>query len=262
MSGTWLPTTASYARSLPLKREFQRAAPETTVLAVGDIHGCFKILREVFRAASQEKIVLPSEQPNIVFLGDYIDRGEQSDAVLIALHALQKEFPDKIICLQGNHEQMMLGFLDAPEQWGGLWLSNGGLQTLSSFGVGRVSETSSGNALIAARNQLRQKLPCGVEDWLRNQPKYWQSGNLIFSHAGAHPNRPISDQDDAALVWGESEFLSRDRSDGIWIVHGHNAVTRAGAMNGRVAIDTGAYFSGILTIAVIKPSGEINFFSS
>jgi len=80
-----------------------------------------------------------------VFVGDYVDRGENSADVLRTLFALKDD--RKVVCLIGNHEDMMLGFIDDPEKKGARWLRYGGLQTLASFGIGGVTSSSEGAAL-------------------------------------------------------------------------------------------------------------------
>jgi len=59
---------------------------------------------------------MPGTTPFLVFLGDYIDRGESSRAVLERVHGLQMHGEGRVICLQGNHEKLMLDFIDAPEK--------------------------------------------------------------------------------------------------------------------------------------------------
>lgn len=244
--------------------DFPRLAPNHLVFAVGDIHGAFGPLSRLLAKAAFTPTGVDdtTAKKRLVFLGDYIDRGERSEAVLSALFVANCEFPDRVICLQGNHEQMLLGFLDNPFEWGNTWLTNGGLQTLASFGVGEICETSKGNDLLRARDALHAKMPAGMEAWLRQLPKFWQSGNLLLTHAGANPDRPIVEQDPDDLVWGCPEFLQYPRRDGLWVAHGHNVVGHPSASNGRVSIDSGAYMTGTLSLAIIHPNGDLKFITS
>ena len=61
-------------------------------------------------------------EPRLVFVGDLIDRGPHSAGVLRRLLNLCQAEPDRITCLMGNHERMMLDFLDAPAARARCWL--------------------------------------------------------------------------------------------------------------------------------------------
>ena len=230
-----------------------RLAPEQPVYAIGDIHGSSHLLAQLLEVIDQDFQSAGYQNPHLVFVGDYVDRGEESAAVLQQLTTLRGSLPNNVTCLMGNHEKMMLDFLDDPEERGPRWLRNGGLQTLASFGIGALTETAPPLQLQHARSALRQALPDGLEDWLRGLPLYWQSGNVVVTHAGADPTHPIQEQERNTLLWGTRDFTKTPRPDGLWIVHGHIVVDTAHAEAGRIAVDTGAYFSGRLTAAAIAP---------
>ena len=199
---------------------------------------------------------------HIVFVGDYIDRGEESSEVLSVLQLLVRSQPERIICLKGNHEQMMLNFLNNPVEHGAKWLNFGGLQTLASFGLrGNITAEASGEQMLAVAQDLRRLLPAGLVDWMGSLPLVFQSGNVCVVHAGANPALPIAEQTEATLLWGHPNFTKIPRGDSIWIVHGHTIVRQATVKSGRIAIDTGAVFSGQLTAAVIYTDGVIDFVS-
>lgn len=90
--------------------ELDLLGPEAPFFAVGDIHGCKSILKNLMRRIDE----FADGSEKIVFLGDYIDRGLESQQVLIWLFELTQAFPDRVICLMGNHERMMLDFIDDP----------------------------------------------------------------------------------------------------------------------------------------------------
>ncbi|MFL4472282.1 metallophosphoesterase [Tateyamaria armeniaca] len=224
--------------------EFPAPAPDSPFIAVGDIHGRIDLL-ELF-------LEMGPAYP-IVCVGDYVDRGEHSAEVL----RLLSQRTD-ITCLSGNHEEMMLGFLKSPEKVGPRWLRYGGLQTLASFGISGVTNGGNAQALIAARDQLKDKMGPELISWMRSLPTRWQSGNVAVVHAGADPLRSIDNQDTEALHWGHRDFAKVDRTDGVWVVHGHTIVDVPHARNGRIAIDTGAYATGNLT-AVLIEHGKTSF---
>lgn len=223
--------------------------PDQPFFVIGDLHGCDSLLSRLLDKIDQAD---KDGQARIVFVGDYVDRGEESAAVLRRLFAL-KDTP--AVCLAGNHEDMMLKFIDHPVERGARWIKFGGLQTLASFGVSGVSAGSSGEALEYGRDQLVDAMGEDLIDWLRALPTLWQSGNLAVVHAAADPLVPIDQQEERVLKWGHKEFRHKPRQDGIWVVHGHTIVDSPTIENGRVAIDTGAYATGRLTAARIDHHG-------
>lgn len=255
-------------------------APETPVIVLGDIHGRSDLLDDMLQRLETEA---PSEA-HLVCVGDYIDRGDDSAAVLRMVQALQQAVPEGVmVCLMGNHERMLLDFLDAPEAVGPRWIRHGGLQTLASFqvalgpGLGPVTgepvsgaasgatparnsapEAEAARDWPAIRDALRAALGPALEAWLRALPLSWQSGNLFVAHAGADPARPISEQEPGGLLWGGAGFYDTPRDDGVWVAHGHVITPEAQAVNGRIPVDTGAYATGRLTAALIA-DGSVRF---
>jgi len=241
-------------------RALPPTAPAVPFYAVGDIHGRADLLERLLQAIAAEP---GAESATLVFVGDYIDRGDDSAAVLERLRALEAARPGAVICLLGNHERMMLDFLDDPAAKGRRWLRNGGLQTLLSFGAG-LGGTAIGEALPADDRErlaevLRSRLPEGLEAWLRSRPLTWQSGNVAVTHAGADPARPLAEQGEDTLIWGHEAFFEMPREDGLWIVHGHTMCDAPTAEAGRIGIDTGAVFTGRLTAAALAPGAELRF---
>ncbi|MEO2038478.1 MAG: metallophosphoesterase family protein [Martelella sp.] len=226
--------------------------PDEGFAAIGDIHGCADAL-----AALWDKLAAAAPGMKIVHVGDYIDRGENSAGVLKMLHQRQTRDGD-ILCLKGNHEEMLLDFLRAPEEKAERWLRNGGLQTLESF-----KEISLGNALAdrnfpVVRDALARQLG-DMAGFLEAMPRLWKSGNVAVVHAGADPRKPLEHQRPANLTWGHPAFGQLPREDGTWIVHGHTVVERPIMANGVISIDTGAYAKGRLTAAIIRPGREVEF---
>lgn len=210
--------------------------PETPVFVVGDVHGRADLLP-----------ALLAKKPNnsqLVFVGDLIDRGDQSAEVL----AMVKDLCDNgAICLMGNHERMMLDFIERPTERGPRFMRYGGLQTLQSYSVRGIAERASESELLAARDALIKKMPDGMEQWLRNLPLQWSTGNLHIVHAAAKPELPMNQQIEKNLLWGSRNFTKRPRDDGQWVVHGHTIVENPVVEDGRISIDTGAFATGKLT---------------
>jgi serine/threonine protein phosphatase 1 len=154
---------------------------------------------------------------------------------------LQKWSPDEIICLMGNHEDMMLAAID-PEENEARWLRNGGDQTLRSFRVSSAAD-----------------IPDKYQNWIRRLPKLYDDGRRYFVHAGVRPGRPLNQQDEYDLLWIREPFLSDETDYGRLIVHGHTPIRNGSPdqRSNRLNIDTGAVFGRSLTAAVFTDE-EIN----
>jgi len=220
-------------------------APDAALAVVGDIHGCARLLDDLL---AQVEACVPER---IVFVGDFIDRGEASAEVLARLFALSRAAGTRAVFLKGNHEEMMLRFLDDPEEHAARWLRYGGLQTLASYGIGGLGAVPDAARALKARDALARAIGPEVLSWLRNLPTRFQSGNVAVVHAGANPEKPIEAQSETALIWGHPAFRKTTRRDGIWIVHGHTIVDAVAPEAGRIGVDTGAYATGRLSAALI-----------
>ncbi|TMV68218.1 serine/threonine protein phosphatase [Thioclava sp. BHET1] len=226
--------------------------PEMRHYLIGDVHGCAELLERLLRQIDIEIADRPNHPARIVFLGDLIDRGPDSAAVL----ALARErCAMGAESLMGNHEAMLLEFLDRPET-GGHWLRNGGAATLASFGLSPPeTDPVSPKCLHLLATNLRAALPPGLETWLRARPLSLCSGTLWMVHAGADPELPMPEQQPEVLLWGHPAFESKARRDGLWIAHGHRIQPRPGTARGRIAVDTGAFATGILTAGCVDAGG-------
>ncbi|MFC6689487.1 metallophosphoesterase family protein [Jhaorihella thermophila] len=227
---------------------------------IGDIHGNYDSLARLMDVLDRD----PARESTVevVFLGDYVDRGERSREVLTLLQAISREAPQSVIMLMGNHERMMLDFLVDPARKGAFWLTNGGLQTLASFGIGGVTESASSALMENAAKALAEKLTPPLIEWLQGLPLWHQNGNLFAAHAGANPDLPVNLQSEKTLLWGHPEFRETPREDGNWIIHGHTTYAHPQVVDGRIGIDTGAYHSGILTAAYVQPHAPVRFIDS
>ncbi|WP_226554541.1 metallophosphoesterase family protein [Celeribacter naphthalenivorans] len=229
--------------------------PDEDLAVVGDIHGQLRCLDDILN-----KLATQAPRARWVFVGDFIDRGDHSAEVLTRLREIEVERPNTI-CLRGNHEDMMLQFLVAPDAAGNRWMRHGGLQTMASFGAFELGIENSAEALVRARDQLLERMPEGMAIWLAERPFSFQSGNVAVVHAGADPDKPIAEQDPKVLMWGHRGFRRQMRSDQVWIVHGHTIVEMPQERNRVISIDTGAYATGRLTAALIA-DGQVEYLQS
>lgn len=199
--------------------------------AIGDIHGCLDQLQRLVELCERDA---GEGRSKLIFLGDYIDRGPDSRGVIEFLIDLQKWSPDEIICLRGNHEDLLLNALEGEDAEDN-WLLNGGDATLESYRVSRVID-----------------IPAPHVTWLRSLPLFHDDGRRFFVHAGVHPDRPLDQQRARDLLWIREPFLGSNKDFGRFIVHGHTPLRkgRPDLRTNRVNIDTGAVLGLALTSAV------------
>lgn len=250
LPGTGTPRQAPPEFTAPI-------APDRPFVAIGDIHGRADLLDDLLGRLEAECPGWP-----VVFLGDYVDRGEQSREVLEMLMDFSGEETPEVTCLMGNHERMLLDMLDDPEQATSRWLRNGGLQVLGSFGVAPPPRNRAEAArLHDTRDALASAMGEDMIAWLRACPLSWRSGNVWAVHAGADPDLPMPQQPEHVLIWGHPAFLSTPRIDGQWVIHGHTIMDRPHALSGRISLDTGAYATNRLSAAAISSDG-VSFFQT
>lgn len=227
--------------------------PECAFAVIGDVHGRADLLAQIGTLIED----LPGDVP-LVCVGDYIDRGDDSRAVLEMLYGKTLTARRDVICLKGNHEAMCLDFLDGRPGAGRSWVRHGGLQTMASFGVSGVGPGSGRADFARARDALALAMGDSLIEWMRALPLSWSSGNIHVVHAAADPDLGMEAQPEQTLLWGHPEFLHRSRGDGQWIIHGHTIMDHPVIESGRIAIDTGAYATGRLTAAVLRGE-EVTF---
>lgn len=249
---------AMFTRKLPSPAAF----PDGRVrYAVGDIHGRADLLEPLLakleaRACEDTR---PAGEPLVVFLGDYVDRGRESARVLdLLIEGRPAGFERRYI--KGNHEQSMLAFMTDPVA-NRAWLMHGGNETLMSYGVQPPSPLHAKDEdWQAAGAALAQKLPPAHRQFLDELQRYVIMGDYVFVHAGIDPARTLAKQTDADLFWIRGRFLNSRRRTKYRVVHGHTPVDAPYADRRRIAVDTGAYASGVLT-AVRLEGEEVEFIS-
>lgn len=216
------------------------------VYAVGDIHGRYDLLRLLLDRIDEDRARLGDGQ--LVFLGDYVDRGTDSRQVIETLAAGHAE--QGWICLKGNHEAMMLDVLDGHRPWD-VWLANGGVETLFSYGI------SSREYVVARRfEDLREATLAAVPPhhlvFLRALPVSHRVGDYFFCHAGIRPGVPLDRQDPEDLLWIRDMFIDSELLHGCRVVHGHTPTMEPEIRPNRINVDTGAYLTNRLSCAVIE----------
>lgn len=231
------------------------------VYAVGDIHGRADLLdRLLDTLAADRQVRWGVDQCTLVFLGDYVDRGFHSKQVLDRLLSLSLDWAD-VVCLKGNHEDMMLDFMLDPMA-NEAWLQYGGLATLASYGVAVAENPDTGAPdSVKASKDLQEVLPDEHFLFLRDAPLSYQSGEYFFVHAGIRPGVPLHAQDPHDMTFIRQDFTESTKDHGVRVVHGHTGVQNPLLLPNRIAVDTIAYATGRLTAAAIQ-NDTVDFIST
>jgi serine/threonine protein phosphatase 1 len=203
--------------------------------AIGDIHGCIGPMKRML-----SRIEAYASQGTVVFLGDYIDRGPDSQAVLETLMG-DVAAGWRWVILKGNHEDMMVGAQDGSCDEA-LWLGNGGMETLRSYG-----------GIIPSTHLA----------WAASLPLIHQDNHRIFVHAGVREGIYFEDQTARDLMWTR---FPADHSGEYWgkhLVHGHTPSPKHPLTIGnRTNVDSACVFGGKLSCAVFDDNiagGPIDF---
>lgn len=213
--------------------------------AIGDVHGCLAQLQALFRQIESDLQFSTYETYKIITIGDYVDRGPSSKGVIDFL--IDAQARHDLICIRGNHDQRLLEFLDIPEEVGDMFLTYGGRETLSSYGieVGNVPD------FPELSRQLQRAIPRRHIRFLDSLKLLHIEGDYCFAHAGIKPETQLHDQQAKDLLWIRNEFLTYQKPHEKVIVHGHTINDQFDVQPNRINVDTGAYESGVLTSAVL-----------
>jgi serine/threonine protein phosphatase 1 len=228
-----------------------RIANSERIYAIGDIHGRLDLLERAI-AAIRSDVRDHGAAALTVTVGDYIDRGPQSRGVLDRL--IENPFPTSYVALKGNHEAMFETFLADPES-GSVWASQGGQETLQSYGV-RLGPLRRNADFAKAARDLHAALPASHSDFLRSLKTSFTRGCYFFCHAGVRPGVPLDRQSEEDLLWIRDAFLTSREDFGKIVVHGHTPVAEPEVRANRIGIDTGAFASGRLTCVVLDEMGR------
>ncbi|MFZ3008446.1 MAG: metallophosphoesterase family protein [Phenylobacterium sp.] len=235
-------------------------APPTTqgrlAYAVGDIHGRLDAFDALLHVIAQDVLVSqPSQQPMLILLGDYVDRGPASAQVIDAILRLQTEPAFEVRALKGNHEEALLQFRDEPG-FGQTWVEHGGSATLASYGVQPPATRTDPEAWETARLAFREALPEAHKAFFEGLEIMITLGDYAFVHAGVRPGVPLERQVERDLLWIRAEFLQSTAKFEKIIVHGHTPMEEPQIIPGRrIGVDTGAYATGLLTAVRLDDSG-------
>src|SRR5450631_642188 len=213
------------------------------IYAVGDVHGRADLLKKLFARIDADLQEHPIAETIHVFLGDYIDRGKDSAAVLDLL--IERASIHQMTFLKGNHELYLTEFLENPRILGA-WAHYGALPTLASYGLTpTINANPAQQAELATR--LGEAMPKSHGQFLASLKPSFICGDFFFVHAGVRPGTLLTHQSEDDLLWIRDDFLLHEEPFEKIIVHGHTPVREPDVRKNRINIDTGAYATGRLT---------------
>lgn len=215
--------------------------------AIADLHGRYDLLEKAMLAIVSHA----GDEPfTVVTLGDYVDRGPDSKKIVDALMRGSGWPVGRLICLKGNHEDMMVETLTAPlhPDW---WIGNGGGATLISYGHARSGEYTP------------DVVPQSHINWLRDLPLTHVDQHRVFVHAGVDPHKPLDQQEPKTLLWKLYADDDGRGHDARHVVHGHHQF-ESGPLRypGRTDLDTFAWYTGRLVVGVFDDDtagGPVDF---
>ncbi|HBF42821.1 MAG TPA: serine/threonine protein phosphatase [Desulfobacteraceae bacterium] len=196
------------------------------VLVIGDIHGCLDMLIRLM-----DKVDLRPDKDRLIFLGDYIDRGEDSKGVVDRILDLKK-YSSQIECLMGNHEAMFLDYLSGINR--GSFLYNGGTKTLESY--------------IAGRSKKEEPLvPVDHLQFYKSLKLYIELQDYYIVHAGFRPGVDLMEQEQEDMIWIREPFIHSNYDFGKRVIFGHTPFHQPLVMDNKIGLDTGAVYGNKLT---------------
>lgn len=211
-------------------------------IVIGDIHGCYNELKDLITTLEAEGAYKRGVD-KLVFLGDYIDRGKDSRLVIKFIRDLQ-EHNDNVIALMGNHEDMLLKYLNGTDN---NWLFNGYVSTMDSY------------------KGFEKQFKSDVQ-WMRTLKLYHEDKHCIYVHAGIDTKKSMKKQKKDTLLWVREPFIYEAKKYHKKVIFGHTPTmnltgedrpVRTYANN--ICVDTGCVYGGALT-ALIIDDGELNGF--
>jgi len=221
-----------------------RIRGEEAVWAIGDVHGCDALLKALLAVIDSMRV--EEAAARVILLGDYVDRGPRSREVMDLLIAVQGDDRFDATFIRGNHDHMMLSFLDEA-RFGPGWVTMEAAVTLQSYGVRPCISDAPGSVWREVQAQFQDAVPEAHVAFLRGLEPSVGIDDYFFTHAGVRPGRSLDKQRPEDLMWIRNRFLEDKRRLSKVIVHGHTPTSAPHSDARRIGVDTGAYSSGVLT---------------
>jgi serine/threonine protein phosphatase 1 len=206
---------------------------------IPDIHGRYDLLDEALASIAARPC---GEAGVIVTIGDYVDKGPDSKAVVDRLLS-GVDAGWSLIALKGNHDALMVEALRDPSKMAA-WLAKGGDAALASYG---------GHPAAVPPSHIA---------WLDQLRLMHVDAHRLYVHAGVDPAIPLDRQSEATLLWNRYPKGFPDGYGDLHVVHGHDNYPDGPLLYpGRTNLDTLAWRTGRLTVGVFddrKPGGPVD----
>jgi len=212
------------------------------IIAIGDIHGEIHKLRNLFERLSFNK------HDTIIFLGDYIDRGEDSKSVIDFVLSLQHKC--NLVTLKGNHElfatdayKLLQGQKSLAAMFNS-WMINGGEACLRSY--------CRDGLYMDQPFEIVEEMFINHGNFFNNLQLTYETENHIFVHGYLAHEQDLTDQEEWQCLWGRYPDIWPHKS-GKTVVCGHS-IQHSGVTNDKfkICIDTGSFLpDGYITAMVI-----------
>jgi serine/threonine protein phosphatase 1 len=201
------------------------------IFVIGDVHGCLNTFLKLLEHWDPKSELL-------IQLGDLVDRGSSSPAVLQLAFALQMNFKKETFFLRGNHEQLMINFLKG-EDYKGIWLYNGGKETLSQFRDEGID-------------------PNNYSTWLTDLSLVWENEHIQVSHAGfSGIGDPFDPDNDNGILWNREPLINTKKLQVIGHTPQKDGKAKYTEASNSWNIDTGAYRGLNLTGIKLEDVGAL-----
>lgn len=185
------------------------------VFVVGDIHGNYELLENILTKWN------PKEE-QLIFLGDYIDRGPDSLKVLQKVIDLTKNFG--AIAISGNHEQILLYWLNNTEKSSEFFFHEkvGGTATIHSlFPELKENIIFSDVNVLELASKVKEQFSVEVE-FIKNLKVYYEWDSYLFVHAGIDVHvEDFKETKEENFYWIRDEFHSTPHLAKEIVVFGH-----------------------------------------
>lgn len=196
------------------------------IFVIGDIHGCLEMLKRLMEGIDWD----PSKD-GLIFLGDYIDRGEDPKGVVDFILELSGE-GRSVQCLMGNHEDLFLEFLEGADPAN--FIMNGGVSTMESYHMDGDMDRA-------------QEVPPEHLRFLKALKPWIELDEYYVVHAGFRPEVSLEEQTLQDLVWIREPFIFSSHDYGKKVIFGHTPFYDPLIMENKIGLDTGAVYGNRLT---------------